>query len=219
MLCSILLFHKKILIQKYEGRNKFFITCLCLERSERNGKNYENRKKSIKAWNIIACIIPILFFIQIATQLNFINEQYNFYAKIILLIIFFVSLNKSLFKNTNNLKITSIIICIVVISLISLNHIFFEDLTYISEIELNNDRDLIVKEQGVLGEYNIYFYEKKLFLFKKPLSNSKYLVTHGAPFSSGEYEIKYNKDNKILIKYRNPRGEYIEEYQEVTIQY
>jgi hypothetical protein len=41
VLCSILLFHKKILKQKEEGHNNFFITCLCLERSERNGLNYE----------------------------------------------------------------------------------------------------------------------------------------------------------------------------------
>lgn len=41
VLCSILLFHKKILKQKEERRNNFFITCLCLERSERNGENYE----------------------------------------------------------------------------------------------------------------------------------------------------------------------------------
>ena len=46
VLCSILLFHKGIITQM-EERCNIFITCLCLERSERNELNYElNYEKS-----------------------------------------------------------------------------------------------------------------------------------------------------------------------------
>ena len=41
VLCSILLFHIDI-ISQMEERCNIFITCLCLERSERNGLKYEN---------------------------------------------------------------------------------------------------------------------------------------------------------------------------------
>ena len=40
VLCSMLLFREKIISQT-EERCNIFITCLCLERSERNGLNYE----------------------------------------------------------------------------------------------------------------------------------------------------------------------------------
>jgi len=53
-------------------------------------------------------------------------------------------------------------------------------------------------------------------LFKKPLEDGPFIVTDNAPFHSGEYKIEYDKDNKVLIKYRNPR---FEEYQEITIQF
>lgn len=174
----------------------------------------------MKKTSILIICICVLFIIALmiinSQQLSFINNDYNFYIRIAFPVIIVLILNLTIFKEMNGLKTTAIIFCIITIFLISLDHVFFEDLTYISEIDLNNDRNLIVKEQGVLGKYHIYFYEKEFFLFKKPLYNGKYLVTGNAPFSSDEYEIEYDKDNKVLIKYRNSR---YGEYEEVTIQY
>lgn len=173
-------------------------------------------KRLINVWIIIVCFIGVFLFIQDQTQLSFINNKCNFYTKIILLISFFVSLNKSLFKNINFLEIASIVICIVLISLISLYHVMFENLLYITQIDLPSNRELIVKEHSVIEEYTINFYEKKYMLFKKPLEDGPSIVIDIAPFHSGKYKIEYDKDNKVLIKYRNPR---FEEYQEVTIQF
>ncbi|MEA5096583.1 MAG: hypothetical protein VB128_16650 [Sedimentibacter saalensis] len=175
----------------------------------------KTEKRVISVWIINICFIAILLYIQGVTQLSFINNKYNFYAKIVILISFFVSLNKTIFRDINFLEIASFIICIVLISLISLYHVMFEQLLYTTQIDLPNNRDLIVKEHSVIEEYTITFYEKKYLLFKKPLENGPYIVTDNAPFHSGEYKTEYDKDNKVLIKYRNPR---FEEYQEVIIQ-
>jgi|GEM_PF-3112537 len=176
----------------------------------------KTEKRLISVWIIIICIIAILLYIQSVTQLSFINNKYNFYTKIVLLISFFVSLNKTIFKNINFLEITSFIICIVLISLISLYHVMFEQFLYITQIDLSNNSELLVQEHSRIEEYYITFYEKKYLLFKKPLENGPSIVIDMAPFHSGEYKIEYDKENKVLIKYRNPR---FEEYQEVTIQF
>ena len=172
-------------------------------------------KRSISVWIFIICFIMILPYIQAVTQLSFINNKYSFYTKIVLLIGFFISLNKTVFKNINYLEITSFFICIVLISSISLYHVLFEQFLYTTQIDLPNNRELIVKEHSNIDEYRITFYEKKYLLFKKPLEDSPSIITDNAPFHSGEFKTEFYKDNKVIIKYRNPR---FEEYQEVTIQ-
>ncbi len=176
----------------------------------------KTEKKIFNFWIIIICLISLLFFIQVITQLSFINNKYNLFFRVIAPIIFVISINKSILKNEKNMKLLLFIICIVFISSILLHSIFFEQMIYITEIDLTNNRGLIVKEHSIMGEYSIDFYEKKYILFKQPLHDSYRIVTDNIPFYSGEYSIEYVDYNKAIIKYRNSR---FKDIQEIIIQF
>jgi len=178
----------------------------------------------MKKTSILIICICVLFIVAVmiinSQQLSFINNDYNFYIRITFPIIIVLILNLTIFKEINELKITGIILCVVIISILSLYHLFFEQFLYVTEIELNNGQSLLVKEHSNIDEYTIEFYKKQYYLFMKKLDNSPYIILDKPAFKNGDYSIKFESDDKIIIKYKSNRlndNEELVEYENVII--
>lgn len=178
----------------------------------------------MKKINILILCMCILFIVAVvimnSQQLIFINYEYNFYIKIVFPIVIVIILNLTIFKEINGLKITGIIICLIVICILSFYHFFFEQFIYVTEISLNNEQSLLVKEHSLIDEYYIKFYKKQNYIFMRKIVNSPSIVLSRPAFKNGDYNIESENDDEVIIRYKSNRpinDEELIEYEDVII--
>lgn len=153
-------------------------------------------------------------------QLNFINSTYYFYSKVIFIIVIAYIINSTIFKKVHFLKVISIILCVLAVSILSIYHYLFGDLLYTTEIQLNDSKIIIVKEHFKLNDYVTEFYIKNNFLLMRKVENGLYLILNTAPFMNGDYKLEYQSNEKVIINYKrnmpDENGNLIE-YEDITI--